>query len=73
MARPRLFDVAVSRNRSVRLTAAQARELEDVARDNATNVGDVIREAVNEYVSDYRERVIFPAHQPYRRRRRASS
>jgi metal-responsive CopG/Arc/MetJ family transcriptional regulator len=36
-----------------------ARDLETVARDNATTRADVIREAVNEYVSDYRDRLVF--------------
>jgi len=43
----------------VRVTKEVAADLQAVARDNQTTRADVIREAVSEYVSDYRERPIF--------------
>lgn len=66
MARPRLYDVAMSPGVSVRLTPAQRLELEAVAREERAPVSRVVREAVNAYVGDYREVTIFPV----RRRRR---
>lgn len=43
----------------VRLTDVERRDLEQVARDNQTDLSGVVREAVNEYVADYRERPAF--------------
>jgi len=40
----------------VRVTSAQRIELRRVASENGCGMSGVIREAVNEYVSDYRER-----------------
>jgi hypothetical protein len=55
MAHPRQFDdVAVTVIR-VRVTLEQRRELEQVARENRTTISGAMREAVNEYVGDYRE------------------
>ena len=46
----------------VRVTAGQRLELHRVAQANRTGMSGVIREAVNEYVSDYGERRIFRRH-----------
>lgn len=43
----------------VRVTPAQRLELRRVATENGTRVAGIIREAVNEYVADYRERGVF--------------
>jgi hypothetical protein len=66
MARPPLFDVAMSHEVSVRLTPAQRLELEAVARAERAPMTDVVRAAVNAYVLDYCDMTIFP---PRRRRR----
>lgn len=39
----------------VRVTQSQRHDLEQVAKENRCNMATVIREAVNVYVSDYRE------------------
>lgn len=41
---------------AVRVTEAEQRDLEQVAKENHATLAEVIREAVNEYVADYRER-----------------
>lgn len=46
----------------VRVTSAQRLDLKRVADDNGTGISGVIREAVNEYVSDYREHRLFRRH-----------
>lgn len=56
--------VTASARVCVRLTDGERSDLARVARENHTNVADVIREAVNEYVSDYRERPVFETRQP---------
>jgi metal-responsive CopG/Arc/MetJ family transcriptional regulator len=43
----------------IRVTPDVAADLERVAADNQTTRSDVIREAVNEYVLDYRDRLVF--------------
>jgi hypothetical protein len=43
----------------IRVTADVAEDLKRVAADNQTTRSDVIREAVNEYVLDYRDRLVF--------------
>lgn len=43
----------------VRVTAEQRRQLQDVARDNRVRMAQVIRDAVDEYVTDYREDPVF--------------
>ena len=55
MARPAMFGQPASDAIRVRITRSQRRELEQVARENSSNIAAVIREAVNEYVADYRE------------------
>lgn len=41
------------------LTERERRELQRVADDNFVTLSEVVREAVNEYVADYRERRLF--------------
>ena len=55
MARPRTFDEPATRAIRIRVTRSQHRDLQQVARENRTNVAAAIRDAVNTYVSDYRE------------------
>jgi uncharacterized protein (DUF1778 family) len=55
MARPARFGSAATETIRVRVTPDQKRDLERVAKENQTDVSGVIREAVNEYVSDFRE------------------
>ena len=43
----------------IRLTDSERRALDRVASDSRTTITDVLREAVNEYVADYGERLIF--------------
>lgn len=52
-------DEAVTEVIRVRVTPAQRMELCRVARENGTLVSEVIREAVDEYCSDYRDSGIF--------------
>lgn len=59
MPRPARVDEPASTRISVRLTPAERADLNRVARDNRVPAAKVIREAVNEYVADYRERVLF--------------
>jgi hypothetical protein len=56
IGRPRIFgDELVSESITLRVTPEQRRELEQVARDNQTTLAGAIREAVNSFVSDYRD------------------
>jgi len=43
----------------VRVTASERAQLEAVAREVRQPVAEVIREAVNEYVADYRDTLVF--------------
>jgi hypothetical protein len=54
--RPPLDDVAATSRVQLRVTPAQRLELRRVADENGTGMSGVIREAVNEYVSDYRDK-----------------
>lgn len=53
--RPPLDEEAATSRIHVRVTPGQRLEIRRVAAENGTDVSGVIREAVNEYVSDYRE------------------
>lgn len=53
--RPPLDDEPATDSIRVRVTPGQRLELRRVADENGTGVSGVIREAVNEYVSDYKE------------------
>lgn len=55
MPRPLRYDAAATVAIYVRVTPAQKRDLERIADDNDQTVSDVIREAVNEFVADYRD------------------
>jgi predicted DNA-binding ribbon-helix-helix protein len=55
MGRPRQFDEPASETIRVRVTPEQRTDLEQVARENNTNLADAIRQAVNDYVADYRD------------------
>ena len=55
MARPPQGDAARTEAIRVRVSPAERRDLERVAQQNHTDVAGAIREAVNEYVADYRE------------------
>ncbi len=44
---------------AVRVTAAEATDLAAVARETHQTISELIREAVNEFVADYRERGVF--------------
>jgi hypothetical protein len=61
VARPALFGEPADERICIRVTLAQRRELEQVARDNSIGggVAALIREAVNTYVSDYRDATVF--------------
>lgn len=52
--RPRYGEPA-NRVIHIRLTRRQYRDLTQVARDNQTTLAGLIREAVEEFVADYRE------------------
>jgi hypothetical protein len=64
MGRPRQFDEPATRRIAVRVTPAQQRDLQRVASENQTDVAGVIRQAVNEYVSDYRDARVFRLPKP---------
>lgn len=55
MPNVRQFDEPATTVISVRVTLTQRRDLQQVARENQTCLSGVIREAVDEYVSDYRD------------------
>lgn len=52
-------DTAASDGLSIRLTIAERTDLESVAKESGTTLTEVLREAVNEYVADYRDRAVF--------------
>ena len=54
--RPSLYDTPASARISVAVTPAQRLELRRVASQTRGGVSGIIREAVNEFVSDYGER-----------------
>lgn len=59
MARPRRYQQPADRAVRVRLTESQRADLEDVAAANGVDLSGVIRDAIDEYVSDYREKSVF--------------
>jgi hypothetical protein len=65
IGRPPLESEASTKRIQVRVTPAQRLEMTRVATENQTDVSGVMREAINEYVSDYRE-----GRRPFRRRKR---
>lgn len=58
--RPALHEgTPASESVRIRVTAAQRLDLKRVAEENGTGISGIIREAVDEYVADYRERRVF--------------
>lgn len=57
--KPQRGDVA-SVTIQIRLTPNERADLEQVAKDNHTSLTDIIRESVNEFVADYRDKPVFP-------------
>ena len=55
VGRPLLNETAATLWVGLRVTPAQRRDLRLVATENQTDVTGVIREAVNEYVADFRD------------------
>jgi len=53
--RPPLDQEAATNQIHVRVTPGQRLEVRRVAAENGTSISGVIREAVSEYVADYRE------------------
>jgi hypothetical protein len=60
--RPKLHEEPATSAIHVRVTPAQRLELRRVAEENSASVSGIIRESVNEFVADYRER-----RRPFRR------
>lgn len=61
MPRPLMFDAAATETIKVRVTPEQKRDLARIADANQTDLAGVIREAVNEYVADFRDQPCFVA------------
>jgi hypothetical protein len=61
IGRPLLFETQTSERIYVPVTPAQRLELQRVAAENGQSVAAVVRDAVNEFVSDYGERQPFPS------------
>jgi len=59
MPKPARLDEPASSRVTIRLTPGERADLDRVARDNRMRTATVVREAVNEYVSDYRDRRVF--------------
>ncbi|MEY2655898.1 MAG: hypothetical protein RLZZ524_2926 [Pseudomonadota bacterium] len=60
MPKPCRFDAPVTEAVIVvRVTRAQRRDIEQIARENHNTISGFIREATDEAVSDYRERRVF--------------
>jgi hypothetical protein len=57
--KPRIANTPSVERVEIRITAAERIDLEQVAAANHTTMTDVLREAVNEYVSDFRDRRLF--------------
>ncbi len=57
--RPLINDVPATARIELRVTPAQRLDIKRVAQENGTGMSGVMREAINEYVADYRERQLF--------------
>jgi hypothetical protein len=57
--KPRVLGTPSLVRLSIRLTVDERRDLESVAQENNICLAEVLREAVNEFVHDYRERDLF--------------
>jgi len=62
--RPRRYDEAATHRVTVRVTPTQRVALGQVAHENRSNVSGIIREAVNEFVADYRDGSVFRRTKP---------
>ncbi len=62
---PPLFGVALSRKIEVWVTEAQFNDLKSVAASEGKKQSAVIRDAVDSYVGDFRERKVFSVGKPY--------
>jgi hypothetical protein len=60
--RPSIYDTPASVRVSLAMTPAQRLDLKRMATETGTRVSGIIREAVNEFVSDYGERRPFRSH-----------
>lgn len=49
---------------TLRMTADERADLERAARENGQGLSDFVRDAINEYVADYRERAVFAGSVP---------
>ncbi len=58
--RPTLYGSRAQRRLEVVVTDEQKKDLDSVAADQGKPLATVIREAINEYVTDYREKPVFP-------------
>ena len=59
MARPARYGERADHTIRVRVTSAQLRDIQRAAEENDLDVAGLVREAVNEFVSDYRESKVF--------------
>lgn len=57
--RPALYGARAKKRIEIVVTDEQRRDLDQVAADQGKPLATVIREAVNEYVADYREQSVF--------------
>ena len=57
--RPPIYDTPATVRLSLAVTPAQRLDLKRVATQSGTGMSDVLREAMNEFVSDYGERRVF--------------
>lgn len=57
--RPTLFDAPLTRRFEIRLTEAQYRDLTAVAIEEGKSPSTLVRDAVDSYVGDFRERKLF--------------
>jgi hypothetical protein len=55
MGRPRRFEEPATEAVRIRITPRQKRQLEQVARENRTDLSGAIRDAVESFVADYRD------------------
>jgi hypothetical protein len=57
--RPRIYDAPATSSIRVRCTPAQHLELRRVADENGQRLSTIVREAVDEFVGDYRDGRVF--------------
>jgi hypothetical protein len=63
--RPTTFGSKADRRTQIRLTSEQLEDLKSLAAEEKRPLAVVIRDAVNEYVSDSRERQVFERRKAY--------